>query len=182
MPELPEVQTVVDCVAPDLLGRKINSCKIYNGYDRPLCGRSIRSIQSKLKNNRIKNVSRRAKYIVLSLERGFLTMHLRMTGQIVFAAKPPKHTTFSLLFSSNKSNHMHFVDVRKFGTIVYSDDLNYLEKKLGVEPLTSSFNKKFLRKLLSEKNTKLKALLLDQKYIAGPVSYTHLTLPTTPYV
>ena len=159
MPELPEVQTVVDSIAPDLLGRKIHSCKIYKGYDRPLCGQTIASVRNKLRNKKILSVSRRAKYIVLSLNQGFLTLHLRMTGQIEFAAQAPKHTTFSLSFATKQSKQMHFVDVRKFGTIVYSDNLEYLEKKLGVEPLTANFNKRFLRDLLSKKSTKLKALL-----------------------
>jgi len=126
MPELPEVQTVADHIKPDLIGKNVTSIEpvwkkvLHNFAKNDLTGK-----------HKIKNVSRRAKFIIIEFNNFLLAVHLRMTGKLYILDENtlPKHT--SAVIHLENSNNLIFEDTRKFGRIyMYKDlGLQYLREK-----------------------------------------------------
>ena len=164
MPELPEVQTVVDHLRADLVREKISAIKaiwpkVLHNFDQ----------NDLFKNNHgqeIKDVTRRAKFIILQLPSSLLAIHLRMTGKLYLSNEEiPKHT--SAIFELESGKKIIFEDTRKFGRIYLYKDLDHINKRHGVEPLSNEFTKDWLFTELKKKKRNIKALLLDQSFIAG---------------
>ena len=163
MPELPEVQTVVDELNNTLSNEMIISIDIINSkYDSE-------KIKKFCLNQTISNVTRRGKYILIFFENSLntLVVHLRMTGKFVFSLieKDKKHLQATLKLKSKMS--AYFIDVRKFGTfeIIAKEHLED-RLKLGVEPLTDHLSIEYLKPFLNRIRP-IKPFLLDQSYIAG---------------
>jgi formamidopyrimidine-DNA glycosylase len=168
MPELPEVQTVVnDLIDAQLVGATITGAKVYwpktiaehtpGAFGRLIKGRSIRAIR------------RRAKFIVFDLDQGRqLLIHLRMTGRLELV--PPrearnKHQHVRL--SLDREQELRFFDPRKFGRLYLVDEGHNLLGRLGPEPLAPGFTAHRLGERLQAKQRLLKPLLLDQTFVAG---------------
>ena len=183
MPELPEVQSVVNHLARKIKGKIFSDAQV-------LVPKMVsRNFKHELKNQKIKNIQRRAKMIVIEFFSGkFLIIHLKMTGQLIFVDKrghmaggghpinspefelsrPNKFTRVILNFKDK--SQLLFHDIRKFGwlRIVSAEELDQIDKKHGLEPLSSSFTlKKFEEILKRRPNLKIKQLLMMQELIAG---------------
>ena len=168
MPELPEVQTVVNNLSESLIGKSILSVNSPNKYKRVFHQTSVTDYNRFLLNNRIEKITRRGKYIVFALKRGFLCVHLRMTGKLLINLENKDHIKYvSAQFDFTDGSQLFFKDVRKFGRIYFSNNLDWLEFKLGIEPLTEKFNSNYLYNHLQRKNRMIKPLLMDQSFIAG---------------
>lgn len=168
MPELPEVETVVNDIRPKILGKKISKIKLPSNYKRAIGNANLSSINKSISNSKIKAVKRRAKYIVLHLESGgVLAVHLRMTGRLItkINKEDKKYVTLTLHFKDK--SYLAFRDVRKFGRWDYFKKYEDLDNKLGVEPLEKDFNFVCLKNLCKSKKKRMKHLLLDQTIIAG---------------
>ena len=83
MPELPEVQTVVNSLQPTLPDKIIQSVHCPNSYAAVLENGSLVEYQNFLIDKKIYSVFRKGKFIIIELNSGFLLIHLRMTGKIV---------------------------------------------------------------------------------------------------
>ena len=84
MPELPEVQTVVDSLNNSTIpGKIIQSVISPNGYESVCANSSLSDFQNFLQEKQIRTIRRRGKFIIMELNSGFLLFHLRMTGQIM---------------------------------------------------------------------------------------------------
>ena len=168
MPELPEVETVVKSVRPYLKGKTIAHVSPCNRYNNVFSPQTVTFIKTKTTGKQIKDIYRRAKYIVFVLDSGFLTLHLRMTGRLLLSLSDednPKHLTAAFVFTDGSK--LHFKDYRKFGRIHYHSSLEELEKKLGPEPLGASFTSSAFYHILQKHKRRIKGLLLDQSLIAG---------------
>ena len=102
MPELPEVQTVVNYLEPILVGKHIISALSPNGYINVFASGNLMEYQKFLVGKQIKSIARRGKFIIIALDSGFLLIHLRMTGKIVLEkpnTKEIKYVSFKLIFS-----------------------------------------------------------------------------------
>ncbi|MHB9053236.1 MAG: bifunctional DNA-formamidopyrimidine glycosylase/DNA-(apurinic or apyrimidinic site) lyase [Thermoleophilia bacterium] len=171
LPELPEVETIRRQLAPYLSGKKIARAEVLD----PLItspadpGAFVR----RLKGQTIESLWRRGKYLLLELESGqTLVFHLRMTGRLTRTESPvPKsdkrHLRLILEFAGGSALTFH--DTRRFGKafILSTDEAPAYWKKLGPEPLESSFNNKYLAGVLDKRTRPIKSLLLDQSLIAG---------------
>ncbi len=116
----------------------------------------------------ITDVTRRGKYIVINLNKGFMLIHLRMTGRLLLtltADDKQKHLTAIIKFTDGAA--LYFKDYRKFGRLYYYDSLDYINQKLGIEPLSKNFTANWLFQNLNDNKRQLKPLLLDQSFIAG---------------
>jgi len=117
----------------------------------------------------VDGVSRRGKYIVISIPPKSLIIHLRMSGDIRVetddAGTLQKHDRFLLRFADGL--RMVFNDTRKFGRIWLTATPETLFAALGIEPLSEAFNAEWLRTNLGARKTAIKALLLNQSFIAG---------------
>jgi formamidopyrimidine-DNA glycosylase len=168
MPELPEVQTVVNYLAPEVQGKFINSIDSPNNYLKVFGNGDLSFVKSAIQGKRIVRLGRRGKYIIIHLNKGHLILHLRMTGKLLLQGlqkKFDKHLSFRINFNDN--SNLYFYDTRKFGRIYFSKTLNWLEQKLGIEPLSMEFNLRWLTQSLGQRKRMMKPLLLDQSFIAG---------------
>jgi formamidopyrimidine-DNA glycosylase len=168
MPELPEVQAVVNHYKPILINKTIQSIDHLNGYRKVFETHSTNQLNHQLIGEIITDVSRRGKYIIITTPKGYLCIHLRMTGQLQLGCTPndnPKH--FTALISLTDKSKIYFKDYRKFGRIYFYKKLDFLNSKLGPEPLSTAFTYKFLRQELKKSKGMIKPKLLNQKFIAG---------------
>jgi formamidopyrimidine-DNA glycosylase len=162
VPELPEVETIVNELKPLVEGKTLQSIKIYE--NRSLEG-SRKTFTDALKNKKITRVFRRGKYICFCLENGLhLTIHLRMTGKLLQKPGETDKKYLRATFAFNEKFSLYFVDMRIFGKIKLWSEGDLLPK-LGPEPLDSQTVFKVLKSL---KTTRfIKTVLLDQHVLAG---------------
>jgi len=165
MPELPEVETTKNGLEKFLNNKRITKVVILNPNLRWTVDQSIKS---KINNQTIRSFSRRGKYILINLDKGYLMIHLGMSGKInVVDVNEPlqKHDHFLLYF---KNKVMRFNDPRRFGSIFYLKDLNHsLLNNLGVEPLEDSFHKNYLFENSRKKTQNVKSFIMDSKIVVG---------------
>jgi formamidopyrimidine-DNA glycosylase len=180
MPELPEVETVVRTLAPQLSGRRIEDARIL--HEKSLA--AGKTLLPRLKGARIEAVHRRAKLVRIDLlpARGkklCLLFHLKMTGRLFVhgaLTEAGKHTRLTFRLgddaaggSGGKGAQLFFDDARKFGycRIMGEEDFARWDfwTSLGPEPLACS-RKEFIARFRARRG-KIKALLLDQACIAG---------------
>ncbi len=188
MPELPEVETIVRDLRPQLAGRRIESVELTR--DRPARDRVIRyptalKFARRLRGRTIKSVERRGKYIVMPLsvapngdsasetpgER--LVVHLGMTGHLrVWEPEeaPVKHTHFRALLDSGLE--LRYDDPRQFGRLVVGSldeliDARAFPRRLGPEPIHGDLTEAEFEKLIRARRRPVKSALLDQSFLAG---------------
>jgi len=164
MPELPEVETVVRHLKPDLIGQRIKSFQSY--WPKVLGNVDYKYFHEFTKGHEIFDVTRRAKFIVMHLENGFIPIHLRMTGRLYPNDRIPDEKHISAVFQLS-DKVLIFKDTRKFGRIYWYDEWSEFDNKHGIEPLGEQFTKQWLVQSLHSKKRQMKALLLDQHLIAG---------------
>lgn len=188
MPELPEVQTIVDDLNKKIRGLTITDVwtdwpkyfkRSLGGWER---------FKKTVKNKKIKNVWRVGKNIIFDLSGDKkMLIHQKMTGHLLIGHWQIKNnrpilTEKGLLaekvndyihavFWLSKNKMMGFSDLRKFGKILVVDkkDFNNLEdiKNIGPDPLESSFKFKEFKNLITKKRRVIKKILMDQNVISG---------------
>ena len=132
MPELPEVETVVRSLRPAIVGQRILNAEFRQL--RVLRGSPIATAKA-LVGRRIDAIERYGKFIAIRLDRGYLVVHLGMTGKLLIDAAPTKwtHAIFTL-----DRGMLHYDDQRQFGRIEYGAKLPERVAALGPEPLEVS--------------------------------------------
>lgn len=165
MPELPEVQTVVNHIKDDLVGEKIKS--IIPLWAKVLHNFTPNDVVQKLERKIVVDVYRRAKFIIIQFNTGIIAIHLRMTGKLYFLSKNdyPKHCTAYIEFESGKK--LIFEDVRKFGRWYLYEDLDPINDRHGPEPLDDTFTVQKFQKMLFSRKRNIKSILLDQSFLSG---------------
>jgi len=169
MPELPEVETTIKGLRV-ILNQKISNVKIHTSKLRFKVPNNIINI---LRNSKISNLRRIAKFIIIDLDRDYsLVIHLGMSGRLKTVDKNYKrikHDHFVLYFLSKRILVYH--DPRKFGfiDIVQSKDLQ--KKKyilsLGVDALSPDLTGQIIFEKISKSEVPIKQILLNQKLISG---------------
>ena len=144
MPELPEVQAVVDSLNQNKIpGKIIRSIHSPNGYESVCHENSLSIFQKFLENKLVNYIKRRGKFIIMELNDGYLLFHLRMTGKFLYELSnddDQKYISLKIIFKDNSS--LYFKDIRKFGRAYISKNLQWLENKIGIEPLSKKINAK----------------------------------------
>jgi formamidopyrimidine-DNA glycosylase len=159
VPELPEVETVVRALRPHVLGRRI--LRVEFRQKRVLKGQPKRSAEL-LAGRRIAGVCRRGKFIVFDLEGLYLTVHLGMTGRLLLAHEPWRHT--HAVFHLDGAL-MLYDDPRQFGRIEVSATVPARVAALGPDALTVDPTE-FARVLRTHRSM-IKPLLLNQQFLGG---------------
>ena len=165
MPELPEVETVTRSVKRYLLGKQFNS--LHLNWKKTLHNFKVSDFNSKVKHKAIKNIYRRAKYILFDLGDVIMGVHLRMTGKLYVVNAIDRSKKHISLYLSFDDKYLVFEDVRKFGRFYIFDNMDYLDDKLGIEPLAEDFSKDWILENIKKRNRQIKSLLLDQSFICG---------------
>ena len=172
MPELPEVETVVRGIRPYLENKSIKDLKVYSPKLRYLIPKSLKK---ECLNSKITNVQRKAKYILIELDKEkLIVIHLGMTGKLIVKKAQSKLTLSKhdhVVFTLNNGNSLIFNDVRKFGMLDLIDQNQIPSykffKKLGFEPLEKEFNLKAFQGILENRNKSIKSTIMDSNLIVG---------------
>ncbi|TVQ84801.1 MAG: bifunctional DNA-formamidopyrimidine glycosylase/DNA-(apurinic or apyrimidinic site) lyase [Chromatiaceae bacterium] len=168
MPELPEVETCVRGLRPYLVGQQILSLQVRERRlrwpialetDRQVAGQSIRELR------------RRAKYLVLELERGALLIHLGMSGslRLLPAPTPPAlHDHVDLLLGNGQCLRLR--DPRRFGMLQWVPapaEAHPLLSHLGPEPLAPGFDGAYLHRRAAGRRAAVKTFIMDSEIVVG---------------
>lgn len=169
MPELPEVETIRRQLTPLVEGRRLHAMEVLDArWSRPLAPHEL---SDALVGRRIEALGRRGKYLVWSMQGDVhLAQHLRMTGAVLSEPEPePAHVRVRMELRPKR--RLVIVDPRRFGTgelLLGSEALEaFFAARLGLEPLDERFTVEHLRTLVRGRTAPIKALLLDQRRIAG---------------
>ena len=195
MPELPEVETLVRDLRPQLTGRRVESVEITR--DPSIRARLVRYPTSaqfvrRLRGRTITSVTRRGKYIVMPLDGGVappgrrsgvtdalerscprFVVHLGMTGHLRVwepEESPVKHTHFKAMLDSGLE--LRYDDPRQFGRLLLGtqEDLiaaRAFPARLGPEPIHGDLTEAEFETLIRARRRPVKSALLDQSFLAG---------------
>lgn len=168
MPELPEVETSRRGIAPHIEQQRIAAVHVYQPQLRwPVPVTDIKN----LVGEKIDRVERRAKYLKIHCQSGFMLVHLGMSGNVrITDTKEPlkKHDHIDIHLESGKTLRFH--DPRRFGCWLfqpYGMDEHSLLADLGPEPLSDAFNGKYLFDLSRNKKQAIKTWIMDNHVVVG---------------
>jgi len=170
MPELPEVETVRRGLAAQITGRTFTGLSFLE-WSRTIEAPTPEELTRRIAGRRVVEVGRRAKFLLVALDNDeVLTIHLRMTGQVTIAEHDAPRDRFervALAFADG--NELRFSDIRRFGRIaLYEPEaLAARFRDLGPEPLGDDWARDDFVAALARRRTRLKPLLLDQRFLAG---------------
>mgnify|MGYP001206000135 CR=1 FL=1 len=184
MPELPEVEVVKRSLNNKIQNSIVKAVKI---KDSNLRYKVNKNHIKKIIGRKIKKILRRSKYLLFYFSKDIIMLvHLGMTGKFFYKNKnnEKQKTSFyydinykkdkkynRIIFNLSNNQKLIYNDVRKFGFIKFSNELNINQnlhlKKLGPEPLSKNFNFYYFKKYVIGRNRSTKDILMDQKFVAG---------------
>ena len=168
MPELPEVETTRRGILRALRGRRVTGFVLQNHRLRWPVNRRLAKV---LPGRHVRDVRRRAKYLLIDLDGGTLIAHLGMSGSLrVLPCETPwlKHDHYEICL--DKGRCLRFNDPRRFGSLhwVAGDPLEHpLLAGLGPEPLGKDFDGAYLAEHPRRRKVAVKQFLMDQRVVVG---------------
>lgn len=171
MPELPEVEVVVQCLNKLVHGRHIEKAELRRKLLAP--DMSPRVFASRLRDTSINFVHRRGKHILFDLDNGrTLITHLRMSGRFMLLNADDADPKFShAVFHLSDGDRLVFQDTRHFGLMKVVDTAKLFESKelakLAPEPFSSEFSDAQFHSTLQSSKREIKLVLLDQTKVCG---------------
>jgi formamidopyrimidine-DNA glycosylase len=167
MPEAPEVEAVVRALQRHVVGQTIRACRtIHPIAVKP---QTPALLAKMLRGNRIEQVTRVGKYLILRLTRGILAFHFKFDGQIfLFDAAPPREMHVDVLLTLDDVT-LGFVDTRHLGRMNWHENVAATRalRKIGVDIFSREFTLAALDTILNKSRIALKLLLTDQSKLAG---------------
>jgi len=168
MPELPEVETTLRGLAPQLLGQRVAEVVIRHPQLRWPIPEFLPKL---LRGQTILGLHRRAKYLLMEFDHGTLILHLGMSGslRILPAHIPPdKHDHFDLVLDNGKL--MRLSDPRRFGAVLWHEGdaaQHPLLAALGHEPLEKEFDAAHLYQATRKRSAAIKLVIMDNRVVVG---------------
>ena len=172
MPELPEVEIIKNNLSDYLIDKTFHSIEVFTNklrYKIP------HNLAESIKNQRVTNISRIAKYIIVDLENNYsLLIHLGMTGNFLINAQKMGHNDnkhVRLRFKMSDQSEIDYIDIRKFGFFKLVNpqkvEIKKLKAELGPDALSDEFDIQYLQESLKNRVTNIKSALLNQKIVGG---------------
>lgn len=168
MPELPEVETARRGIEPHLKGRRVAAVMV---RDRRLRWPVPRALARELTGQRIEEVTRRGKYLLLRSKAGTAILHLGMSGSLRVLPKntpPQKHDHVDLVMDSGQVLRLR--DPRRFGTLLWTrnDPADHpLLRALGPEPLSADFDGDYLFERSRGRKLAVKLFIMNSRIVVG---------------
>ncbi|MDC0598709.1 bifunctional DNA-formamidopyrimidine glycosylase/DNA-(apurinic or apyrimidinic site) lyase [Gammaproteobacteria bacterium] len=168
MPELPEVETTRRGIEPHISGIKVKSVIV---RQRQLRWPVPKKLEQELPGEKIKQVLRRGKYLLLITDAGTVMIHLGMSGSLRVAKAADsinKHDHLDIVMMNGKI--MRFHDPRKFGSVLWfqeNPEEHPLLSALGPEPLADNFTGDYLFGLARKRNVPIKTFIMDSHRVVG---------------
>ena len=186
MPELPEVQPIVNYLSKKVVGLRITDA--WADWPKTLKqAGGIDNFKKQIRGKKILSVRRRAKYIIMDIEgKKTIFIHQKISGHLLYGKwKLNKGAWISQisgpLKEDRQNGYIRFVlmlnngyqlalsDLRRFGKVILVDDDKVKDLKeisgLGPEPLEINFSQ--FKQLFDKKRGKIKQVLMDPAFIAG---------------
>jgi formamidopyrimidine-DNA glycosylase len=168
MPELPEVETTRRGIAAHLTGDRVTRVLVREPRLRwPVS----RALARELRGERIEQIRRRAKYLVLDTSAGAVILHLGMSGSLRIVERDTPLRPHDHVDIDFESGHiLRFNDPRRFGTLLWTrgDPLRHrLLADLGPEPLEAGFDGAHLHDLARGRRAAVKTFLMDGRVVVG---------------
>jgi len=174
--ELPEVEVMRRDLEKDVVGRRVKSVEVRPSKNAMRVIRRHgrrKEFSSRLEGRKVAKAERKGKYLLLTLDSGeVLVVHFGMSGQFIRANKRvalPPHTHVVITFQ--QGGDLRFVDPRTFGELFVSaaDEIGKVKElqHIAIDPLEDTFTWQSFGDLLAQRAAKLKALLMDQKFVSG---------------
>ena len=167
MPELPEVETIVRGLRPLLSARRIESVLV---REPRLRAGIAPDFAARLRGRRVDGFERHGKFMLAGLDDGRVwVLHLSMTGRLTIAAagradRPHDHVVVRL----DDAAWLTFNDPRRFGFMAVVDASEVARVAgSGVDALDPALTPDLMHALTRRRTTSIKALLMDQRRIAG---------------
>ncbi|MDF1646194.1 MAG: bifunctional DNA-formamidopyrimidine glycosylase/DNA-(apurinic or apyrimidinic site) lyase [Legionellaceae bacterium] len=168
MPELPEVETVLQGVKPHIESQIIQDVVIRQDKLRWPIPPYFRN---QLIQQKIGTLSRRAKYLLMPVGAGTVILHLGMSGSLRIVDReksPERHDHVDIIFSD--THLLRYNDPRRFGCVLWTDAAilkHTLFKHLGPEPLTDDFSADYLYQAIKNRSAAIKTLLMNNQVVVG---------------
>lgn len=175
MPELPEVEVIRRDLEKEIVGKKIKKVEVRttkNAMRMIRRHKRRKDFEDALAGLKVTKIDRRGKYILIHLNGKVLVAHMGMSGQLVLAKTSAAHENHThVIITFTIGGQLRFIDPRTFGEMFVTEkgDLGEVKElqNLGIDPLEQALTWQYFSKTLEEKKMKLKALLMDQKFICG---------------
>ncbi|MBO1749135.1 MULTISPECIES: bifunctional DNA-formamidopyrimidine glycosylase/DNA-(apurinic or apyrimidinic site) lyase [Stenotrophomonas] len=167
MPELPEVETTRRGLAPHLQGRHVHGVILRRADLRWPIPPEVAEL---LPGQRIEEVRRRAKYLLLDTAIGSAVLHLGMSGSLrVLPGDTPLRAHDHVDISLDNGRLLRFNDPRRFGSLLWqpAGEIHPLLKGLGPEPLDDAFDGDYLFARSRGRSAPVKTFLMDQAVVVG---------------
>jgi formamidopyrimidine-DNA glycosylase len=174
--ELPEVEVMRRDLEKDVVGRRVRSAEVKSSRNSMRVIRrhgKRKDFTSRLDGRKLTKVERRGKYILLHLDSGdVLVTHFGMSGQFQrgngrVAIEPHTHVVITF----HQGGDLRFIDPRTFGEmfVTGADELGKVKElqHIAIDPLDQVFTWPTFQYLLAQRASKMKPLLMDQKFISG---------------
>ena len=165
MPELPEVETTLRGIEPAIVQQVISHFTVRQASLRwPVTV----GISELVEGQRITLVYRRAKYLIIQLERGSMLIHLGMSGSLRLvqpSAELRKHDHIEMQMSNGSVLRYH--DPRRFGCWLWSETDHHQLSHLGPEPLSEDFDAQRLYQLSRKRKIAVKPYIMDNNTVVG---------------
>lgn len=170
MPELPEVETIKEALRRTVEGAVVQSVTVQNRQFREPVPADF---EQKIQNAVIRKICRKAKYIIIELDKGLsLIWHLGMSGRVKICNTLPE--TFDkhdhIIFQTTKGVII-YNDARRFGLLTYTESdklcLHHLFSHTGIDPFDDSLTAQYFFEHIQNKKVPIKIALLDQSIING---------------
>ena len=168
MPELPEVETIRQQLEKEIIGKRVKEIEV---KDPRMINVPAKEFKETLEGAKVKDIRRRAKLLIVDFDNGYsLIVHLKLTGNLIYNQKADKRTNVCFIFRGG--DRLVYQDIRKLGymklmrTDLAKDTIH--AHNFGPEVLDKDFTlEEFQKKISQKKKSKIKPLLMDQKFLAG---------------
>ena len=167
MPELPEIETLLRGLAPELRERTVARVTV---RERRLRGGVASDFAARLAGRRFGDPHRRGKYLLVPLDDGRVWLiHLGMTGRMTLAASDrPDERHDHVVVELDDGRLLTYNDPRRFGRLaILEAEAVARETGEGLDPLAATFTPAAVFALTRARRTSIKALLMDQRRVAG---------------
>ena len=174
MPELPEVETIARSLDDVLRSKTIKEVKFFRDSLREKI--PTLKVKEVLEGEKVEEVFRRAKYIIIKTKKGLVFSHLGMTGNFLNTkdlSPQKKHTHLIISYKINKSKvqALHYIDPRRFGRLTAQSSLSWQKHpwfiKNGSEPLEKKELGKYLHQMSKNKKVPIKNFLMKPEVLVG---------------
>jgi formamidopyrimidine-DNA glycosylase len=168
MPELPEVETTCRGIAPHVTGRRIDRFAI---HEPRLRWRVAKDLPAWAQGQTVQGVRRRAKYLIADLTRGYLLLHLGMSGNLrILPTRTARETHDHFDMEMDSGWTLRFNDPRRFGSLHHGEGdpaAHPLLRRLAPEPLDAAFTGDYLFGVTRRRRVAIKLAIMNSQLVVG---------------